>query len=254
MSTNTVPAIFNFKEHPVRVLQRGDEFWFVAKDACEALALNNHNVYVARLLEREKLGVTICDPHGREQTTTFISESAVYKLAFRSNKKEAEEFTDWVASEVLPSIRKTGSYSISQQAQPLQGDIHADANDPVRRRHMLHALKLIEDGHEELDSLFYPHQRKDHSVSADKKVSNDQQKQIPEQSSLHLQSEIVRHLRRHGDMTVKKLKGSWIKKPSIRELEEACDLLVAAGIVHKYYTAHAQDGKYGLTRSVQEGA
>lgn len=54
------------------------------------------------------LGIT--DPRGRVQDTTVINEPAVYKLVFRSNKPEAEKFSDWVAEEVLPTIRKTGGY------------------------------------------------------------------------------------------------------------------------------------------------
>jgi hypothetical protein len=50
------------------------------------------------------------DSLGRPQQTLFINESAVYKLAFRSHKPEAERFTDWVAGEVIPQIRKTGKY------------------------------------------------------------------------------------------------------------------------------------------------
>jgi len=65
------------------------------------------------LSEHQKSGVNISDPHGREQITTIISEAALYKLAFRSRKEEAEVFTDWVASVVLPTIRKTGRYSLS---------------------------------------------------------------------------------------------------------------------------------------------
>lgn len=51
----------------------------------------------------------------------FISEPAVYKLAFRSNKPEADAFTNWVASEVLPSIRKSGKYE--GKANPVQTEL-----------------------------------------------------------------------------------------------------------------------------------
>ena len=54
-----------------------------------------------------------------------ISEPAVYKLAFRSNKPEADTFTNWVASEVLPSIRKTGKYETTPQKKALGRGIKA---------------------------------------------------------------------------------------------------------------------------------
>lgn len=53
----------------------------------------------------------------RNQSLKVISEPAVYKLAFRSNKPEADEFTNWVASEVLPAIRKTGGYQAQTPPQ-----------------------------------------------------------------------------------------------------------------------------------------
>jgi hypothetical protein len=49
-------------------------------------------------------------PNKTQKHTIFLNEAGLYKLAFKSNKKEAEEFTDWIAEVVLPSIRKTGSY------------------------------------------------------------------------------------------------------------------------------------------------
>jgi prophage antirepressor-like protein len=55
------------------------------------------------------------DSLGRPQKTVFINESAVYKMAFRSRKPEAEQFTDWIAGEVIPQIRKTGKYVPNSQ-------------------------------------------------------------------------------------------------------------------------------------------
>jgi len=54
----------------------------------------------------------IPDSLGRSQSTTFLNEAGLYKFAFRSNKPEADKFTNWVAGEVLPQLRKTGRYSI----------------------------------------------------------------------------------------------------------------------------------------------
>src|SRR5690349_15115365 len=112
---NNILSFFIFQGRDIRVVIHDGEPWFVAKDVCEALGLANHHQVIAVLSEQQKSGVHILDPHGREQITTIISESALYKLAFRSNKEEAEVFTDWVASVVLPTIRKTGSYSLPLQ-------------------------------------------------------------------------------------------------------------------------------------------
>jgi prophage antirepressor-like protein len=102
--------VFNFHDSNVRVVVQGGNPWFVAKDICEVLGIKNHSDAVSRLNTKQKLVLGISDPRGREQKTTVINEAGVYKLVFRSNKPEAEKFSDWVAEEVLPIIRKTGGY------------------------------------------------------------------------------------------------------------------------------------------------
>ena len=64
--------------------------------------------------ERSALTVSEVSSNGVEQrrSVNIVSESGLYKLTFRSNKPEAKAFTKWVTSEVLPTIRKTGSYSL----------------------------------------------------------------------------------------------------------------------------------------------
>ena len=62
--------------------------------------------------------INVIDSLGREQEATFITEQNLYKVIMRSDKPQAEPFQDWVCGEVLPSIRKTGSYSAGQQLSP----------------------------------------------------------------------------------------------------------------------------------------
>lgn len=92
------------------------EPWFCLSDICKALELEQ----VSRVKTRLNLnGVTtskVIDSMGRNQEATFVNEANLYKTIFQSRKESAERFTDWVTSEVLPSIRKTGSY---QQVPPL---------------------------------------------------------------------------------------------------------------------------------------
>lgn len=106
--------IFNFGENQVRTLMIDNEPWFVAKDVCDILALTNSRKALASIEQEDKKGVTISDTPGGTQTMTAINESGLYHLIFKSRKPEAKEFKRWVTSEVLPSIRKTGSYSIKQ--------------------------------------------------------------------------------------------------------------------------------------------
>lgn len=79
-------------------------------DVCRVLEIKNHNDAKSRL-NKNGVGTTdIIDRMGRHQEATFINESNLYKLVFTSRKPEAESFTDWVTGDVLPQIRKTGSY------------------------------------------------------------------------------------------------------------------------------------------------
>lgn len=93
----------------VRVVEHNGEPWFVAKDVCEILALENPRSSLALLDEDEK-GVHIIDTPGGKQEMTIVSESGLYSLIFRSRKPEAKSFSKWVRADVLPSFRKNGFY------------------------------------------------------------------------------------------------------------------------------------------------
>lgn len=112
-----LPQIFMYQGSQVRTVIKDGEPWLVAKDVCEVLGIKNHSDAISRLNNSMKSVLGVSDPHGRVQDTLVISEPGMYKLVFRSNKSEAEEFGDWVATEVLPSIRKTGSYGVNQLPQ-----------------------------------------------------------------------------------------------------------------------------------------
>ena len=136
LDTNSSLSFFNFQDYTIRIVIHNGEPWFVAKDVCEALGLANHHRAIAVLSEHQKSGVHISDPHGREQITTIISEAALYKLAFRSNKEEAEAFTDMVTSVVLPTILKTGSYSLTQ-LECLND--YVGISDTINRKHQIYS-------------------------------------------------------------------------------------------------------------------
>lgn len=114
---------FNFKESPVRVVQRDDQPWFVAADVCEVLGITNGRDAVQKLDNDEK-GVATTDTLGGPQNTGIISESGLYALIFKSRKPQAKAFRRWVTSEVLPTIRKTGAYL----AAPTTPEMHPVAS------------------------------------------------------------------------------------------------------------------------------
>lgn len=118
---SNIEQVFKFNKKPVRTIVQSDgEPWFVANDVCKILGIKNVKDVLGRLPEDEKSGVGITDPHGRIQTTNIINEPGIYRLIFSSRKEEAENFKRWVFHDVLPSIRKTGSYTLPQNATVFQ--------------------------------------------------------------------------------------------------------------------------------------
>ena len=105
-------ALFLFGDLPVRVaLGEDGEPWFVAADVCDGLGIDNHRNVLARLDGDEK-DVHRMDTLGGPQEFAVINESGLYHAIFTSNKPMAQQFRRWVTHEVLPTIRRTGSYSV----------------------------------------------------------------------------------------------------------------------------------------------
>ncbi|WP_117017114.1 phage antirepressor KilAC domain-containing protein [Aeribacillus pallidus] len=111
---NQLQQIFQYQQHQLRTVIKDGEPWFVAKDVCDVLNHSNHKVAVTRLDEDEVSKVYLTDSLGRKQQTTIVNEAGLYSLILTSNKPEAKQFKRWVTHEVIPSIRKTGYYSIKK--------------------------------------------------------------------------------------------------------------------------------------------
>lgn len=101
---------FNFKDNQVRTEIIDGEPWFSLLDCCKALAIKNASTSVK--LPEAGVGKTYCSYESGKKEITIINEPNLYRLIFRSNKPQAQAFADWVYSEVLPSIRKTGGYGV----------------------------------------------------------------------------------------------------------------------------------------------
>jgi prophage antirepressor-like protein len=102
------PLLFE-GEHLIRQVEKDGEVWFVGLDICRVLGIKDHHQALERLDEDERGGYTIPTPMG-DQSMIVVSEPGVYRLVFTSRKPVAERFKRWLAHEVIPSIRKTGSY------------------------------------------------------------------------------------------------------------------------------------------------
>ena len=107
---------FDYEGREIRVVkdEQGDP-WFVAADVCAVLQLPETHKAVARLDDDEKDRNSIPTPGG-SQSMTVVSESGLYNLVLGSRKAEAKRFKRWVTHEVLPAIRKTGSYTVPAMA------------------------------------------------------------------------------------------------------------------------------------------
>ena len=99
---------FNFQGHGVRVVaDEHGEPWFVAKDVLAILDLNRSSLVA---LDDDEKGVHSMYSPGGDQNVTIVSEPGLYSLILRSRKNEAKAFKRWLLRDVLPSIRRTGSY------------------------------------------------------------------------------------------------------------------------------------------------
>lgn len=106
--------IFNYQSNEVRTVKMDGEPWFVLKDVCNILNINNASDVFNRLDDDEK-GVAQIDTLGGRQKMSTVNESGLYHVILRSDKPEAAPFRKWVTSEVLPSIRKNGGYIAGQE-------------------------------------------------------------------------------------------------------------------------------------------
>lgn len=103
--------IFNSNEFgEIRTVIKDGDPMFCLADVCKALGLEQVSRVKTRLKDDGVTTSKVIDRLGREQEATFINESNLYRTIFQSRKESAERFTDWVTTEVLPSIRKTGAY------------------------------------------------------------------------------------------------------------------------------------------------
>lgn len=120
--------VFNNPEFgQVRTLTIEEEPWFVGKDVAVALGYGNPRDALRKHIEDEDKGVSqIATPSG-EQTMTIINESGLYALIFGSKLESAKRFKHWVTHEVLPAIRKTGTYSVNPKARALTTDDYMKA-------------------------------------------------------------------------------------------------------------------------------
>ena len=111
-------------KHPVRIVEKDGEPWWIAKDVCAYFGDTNYRRSITNLAEDEK-GVSQIDTPGGIQSMTVISEAGLYSLILRSRKPQAKAFQRWAIHEVFPAIRKTGrGYRLLQNTTPTERKVN----------------------------------------------------------------------------------------------------------------------------------
>lgn len=132
------PEIQTFNFHAVTLRTLEDENgspWFVAKDVCDVLGLNNVGQALTRLDDDEKSSIILNDGTPGTPNKAIVSESGLYSLILASRKPDAHEFKRWITHEVLPTIRKTGGYIPTSES---------DSDESIMAKALLIAQKTIE--------------------------------------------------------------------------------------------------------------
>ncbi|MEX3459262.1 BRO-N domain-containing protein [Staphylococcus hominis] len=129
---------FNFEDLPVRTLTVDEEPYFVGKDVADILGYSNsRKALLDHVDEEDKLTSRIVTA-GQNRNQTIINESGLYSLIFSSKLESAKRFKRWVTSEVLPQLRRTGTYSINPTIQEL-------ANNPELIKMLVEQIARLND-------------------------------------------------------------------------------------------------------------
>lgn len=129
---------FNFEDLPVRTLTVDEEPYFVGKDVADILGYSNsRKALLDHVDEEDKLTSRIVTA-GQNRNQTIINESGLYSLIFSSKLESAKRFKRWVTSEVLPQLRRTGTYSVNPTIQEL-------ANNPELIKMLVEQIARLND-------------------------------------------------------------------------------------------------------------
>ena len=108
-----LPTQFSYEGRQLRTILVNNEPEFCAKDVCEMIDVDSSQT---RRLDDDEKGLRLIQTPGGTQELLFVTEPGLYSLILGSRKPEAKTFKRWVTHEVIPSIRKTGAYSVKPQS------------------------------------------------------------------------------------------------------------------------------------------
>ena len=124
---NEIQLFNNDEFGQVRVVEIDGEPWFVAADVCRILEIGNPSQALTRLDDDEKNTLILNEGNRGNPNVNVVNEPGLYRLIFASRKPEAKKFQRWIYHEVLPSIRKSGSYSLNAQPAKPENSARRDA-------------------------------------------------------------------------------------------------------------------------------
>ena len=159
---NALKIYENAEFGQIRTVEINGEPWFVGKDVAEALGyVKPLNAIAAHVDEDDSLKQGLIDSLGRTQETIIINESGLYSLILGSSLDSAKKFKRWITSEVIPSIRKTGSYNLPQTYADALRELANKAEEAER-------LKLVNNKLEEQNLRMRPKEIFADAVAASK--------------------------------------------------------------------------------------
>lgn len=138
-----------FEGHQLRIIEKDNETWFIAKDVAEILHFTDAEAMTRNLDSDEKQNLQVV---GFKRGAIGVNEPGLYSIILKSRKQEAREFKRWITHEVIPSIRKTGSYTI-QIPKTLPEALRAYANEVEAHERTTKALETAQPKAEYFDAL-----------------------------------------------------------------------------------------------------
>lgn len=136
--------LFASDDFSVRTVTIGGEPWFVAADVCRALDISNVSMALSRIDMDDLSSTEAIDSMGRMQVARTVNEAGLYELVLASRKPEARTFKRWITHDVIPAIRKTGSYvaAPAHELDPVLGLV--EALGTIRREQLADRALLAE--------------------------------------------------------------------------------------------------------------
>lgn len=141
--------VFQYADREVRTISIDGELWFVLADICGVLGIANSGNVAARLDEADIRQADISSG-GQRRSVTIVSESGMYEVVIRSDKPEARRFRWWVTHEVIPAIRRTGTYAVETPEQLMARAVVQAQEIIARKDEQIAALAPMAEAWEEI--------------------------------------------------------------------------------------------------------